>query len=123
MGNDTGMRFPKEPKRQRRKTHAKHSILQKDADRRRCFLCMAQGCHGEHAKGALHKHHIFMGPLRSMSEAEGFFVWLCPGHHRAAHEEPGVNRRLQEKAQRAYESTRTREEFMELTGKSYTTED
>ena len=83
----SGMLFPKGGKRQRaRKIHAKSSILQKDTDRRRCWLCMyIQHDYSEHAQGVLHKHHVYMGPLRDTSEEHGFYVYLCPQHHMRVH--------------------------------------
>lgn len=71
-------------------------------------------------KTVLHKHHIFGGTsLRRISEAEGFFVWLCPQHHVYIHEGTGASRVLQRQAQRKYEETHAREEFMSLLGRSY----
>lgn len=119
-----GLLFPKPQKARTRKAHAKSSILQKDTDRRRCWLCMqTRGDYSEHSPGALHKHHIYMGPLRSISEAEGFFVWLCPEHHEhgpdAVHRSIDACRRLQREAQSKYEQSHTREEFTALIGRSY----
>lgn len=120
----TGMMFPKTPTKKARMRHAKHSILQRDRDRNRCWLCMRmRRDYSEHASGSLHKHHVYMGPLRRISEAEGFFVWLCPQHHEtgpeAVHANARVCEELQEEMQEAYERTHTREEFMALTGRSY----
>lgn len=121
----SGLMFPKAPARKARRAHAKRSILQPDGDRQRCFLCMRlNGVHQEYAKGALHKHHIFEGTaLRRISEAEGFFVWLCPYHHEfgraSAHTDIRIRRYLQREAQQRYEEAHTREEFMRLVGRSY----
>lgn len=118
----TGLMFPKSPARKRRTSHARHSILQNDDDRRRCWLCMRMHDYSE--KTVLHKHHIFEGTaLRRISEAEGFFVWLCPQHHEfapmSAHTDIETRRSLQREAQRKYEEEHTREEFMRLIGRSY----
>ena len=118
------MRFPKSQRKKTKKLHARSSILQKDTDRRRCWLCMKmRGDYSEHAPGTLHRHHVYMGPLRNASEAEGLFVWLCPEHHEhgkdAVHRNADVCRNLQKDMQRRYEQNHTREEFMRLIGRSY----
>ena len=117
----SGMLFPKAGKRQRaRKIHAKSSILQKDTDRRRCWLCMyIQHDYSEHAQGVLHKHHVYMGPLRNISEEHGFYVYLCPQHHMRVHADAGICRILQAQMQKEYERTHTRDEFIRLIGRSY----
>ncbi|MBQ2641746.1 MAG: hypothetical protein IJG15_07095 [Lachnospiraceae bacterium] len=118
----SALMFPKKPARKRGRAHARHSILQADTDRRRCWLCMRMHDYSE--KISLHKHHVYEGTaLRRISEAEGFFVWLCPQHHEfgpmSAHTDIGVRRSLQKEAQREYEKHHTREEFMRLVGRSY----
>ena len=123
----SGLMFPKKPIGKHRNRHAKRSILQKDVDRRRCWLCMTlRRDYSEHAAGTLHKHHVYMGPLRSMSEAEGFYVWLCRQHHtdgpQAVHRNAQICRSLPAQMQEAYERTHTREEFLHLTGRSYRTD-
>lgn len=102
--------------------YANGSIMQSPFYGRSCYLCVLwQRDYSE--KSILHKHHVFMGPLRKMSEREGFFVWLCPKHHilgkHAAHRDYDVCRMLQRTAQEIYEADHTRGEFMRLTGKSY----
>lgn len=119
-----GLLYPKAKTRKKRKRHARGSVLQRDEDRRRCWTCMRiRGDYCEHAAGTLHKHHIFMGPLRETSEAEGFYVWLCPYHHEhgpdAVHRNIDICRQLQREAQAAYERTHTRREFIDLIGRSY----
>ena len=118
----SGLLFPKTPRKKRQKKHAKQSVVQPERDRHRCMLCMMIDRDYRERTG-LQKHHVFMGPLRSMSEAEGFFVWLCPEHHtigsRAVHRNHDTCLMLQQYAQRKYEQTHTREEFVKLTGRSY----
>lgn len=86
------------------------SIIQKD---KVCFVC-----------GSPHveDHHIYFGPDRKVSEKYGFKVWLCPEHHRGnagAHLNRPLDLALKELCQREYEKTHTRQEFMDLIGKSY----
>lgn len=58
-----------------------------------------------------------------ISEEHGFKVKLCPKHHRtgtdAVHQNIKNLRMLQKDAQREYEKTHTRQQFMELIGRNY----
>ena len=71
----------------------------------------------------LHKHHIYGGPNRHISEHNGFWVWLIPEYHNMSDE--GVHfvkefdLALKQECQLKYEQTHTREEFIELIGRSY----
>lgn len=73
----------------------------------------------------LEEHHIFFGTAnRKISEKEGFKVWLTTEEHRGTYGVHGKFGRkldllLKQKAQREYEETHTREEFIKLIGKSY----
>ena len=97
------------------------SIIHPDYVDECCYLCKERGDYS--AKRILHKHHIFMGPLRKTSEREGFYVWLCPDCHtlgpHAVHRDYSACRKLQQTAQRRYEIYHTREEFIKLMGRSY----
>ena len=103
----------------KRKKH-KASILHcKDGT---CYLCIK--LKGDYHKyPVVHEHHIYDGPNRRHSEAEGLKVYLCPEHHvigrEAVHNNSKNMRLLQQDAQRAYEKTHSREEFMELIGRNY----
>lgn len=108
---------------QRRRKHGTSLLHCHDGT---CYLCMLDG--DDRQKRNVQKHHIYGGPNRWKSEAEGFFVWLCPEHHQtgpaavhaSAHPEgTGNNRRLKRICQQEYEKTHTREEFMKLIGRSY----
>ena len=70
-----------------------------------------------------HKHHVYPGPNRQVSEENGFTVELCPGHHEftkaAVHENRDYMILIQEECQREYEKTHTRQQFMDLIGKNY----
>ena len=118
----SGLLFPKTPTKKRQRKHAKQSIVQPERDRRRCMLCMITDRDYRERTG-LQKHHVYMGPLRGMSEAEGFFVWLCPEHHtlgnKSVHRDHETCLMLQRYTQAKYERTHSREEFIELTGRSY----
>ena len=89
------------------------SIMQ---DRKVCYITgLARG---------LHKHHIYFGNgLRRVSEDNGFWVWLVGALHNLSdagvHFDRALDLRLKRECQRKYEETHSREEFMELVGRSY----
>lgn len=89
------------------------SILQRIKE---CYVC--------HAKTGLHKHHIFFGKNRSMSERNGFTCHLCWNDHEGTYGVHGkygdeLDLRLKQDCQRKYEESHPREEFMKLVGKNY----
>lgn len=113
------MQFQKTKTNKKRKTHKKSILYQKKGT---CYLCVR--LHGDYRyHGILHEHHIYGGPNRAISEANGFKVKLCIGHHEtgeeAVHRNHGTMRILQEDCQREYEKDHTREEFMALVGRNY----
>lgn len=71
----------------------------------------------------LHKHHIYGGPNRQISEREGFYVWLIPELHNMSDNGVHFNKEfdlfLKKECQEIYEKTHTRAEFMALIGKNY----
>ena len=111
--------FPKPEKKKKRKKHKKSILQEKDG---RCYLCMLLN-NDYRIHRVTHEHHIYGGPLRDISEAEGFKVHLCINHHEfakeAVHENHELLRLLQKICQRKYEETHTRQQFMELIGRNY----
>lgn len=91
------------------------SILQ---DRKECYITRI--------REELEEHHIYYGAtgLREISEQNGFKVWLArplhtgylTGIHGGNH---SLDLRLKEDCQREYEKTHTREEFVQIIGRSY----
>lgn len=73
----------------------------------------------------LHRHHIYAGGRRKISEREGFWVylvgWLHNQSNQGVHGKDGheLDIKLKQDCQRAYEQTHTRDEFMALIGKNY----
>jgi hypothetical protein len=73
----------------------------------------------------LEEHHIFFGTAnRKISEKEGFKVWLTPVEHRGTHGVHGkyghrLDLMLKQEAQKEYEKTHTRQDFINLIGKNY----
>lgn len=89
-----------------------------ETDKDHCFICGATVLNG-----GTHKHHLFPGKNRQISEEDGMWVYLCPWHHilgnHSVHNDPGVMQKLQRMGQAKYEETHTREEFIKRYGKSY----
>ena len=119
------LRFPKLPAKRKKKKHPP-SILQ--ADGSYCYICALFD--GDFTPKQTQEHHIFPGTsLRTVSEANGFKVRLCPMHHegdehgvRLAVHHPEYNnyaRLLQQACQTKYERDHSREEWMALVGRSY----
>ena len=81
---------------------------------KQCFIC-----------GRLypHKHHIYGGANRPISEKNGFWVYLCSFHHnmsdQGVHFNKALDLELKRLCQSEYERTHTREEFMKLIGKNF----
>ena len=106
--NQEGLMFPKtQKKRKKRMKHPKSMLL--------------DGNHKKHL--LLDEHHIFGGPNRIHSEEAGLKVWLCLDHHTmgplAVHRCPDTMRLMHRIGQREYEKTHSRQQFIEIFGKSY----
>lgn len=89
-----------------------NSIIQTD---KRCFLC--------HTTENLHDHHVFGAANRKWSEKYGLKIWLCAKHHNMSdqgiHFNKALDREVKQIAQREFEDTYSREEFMRIFGKNY----
>lgn len=85
------------------------------SNERQCYLC------GKTVN--LEKHHIFGGVAnRKISERLGLWVYLCHNCHtgkNGAQYNKEKNLRLKQDAQRAYEKTHTRDEWVKWIGKNY----
>lgn len=109
------------------------SILQDSED---CYFythrCDADPDHPMHTWQQLHKHHIFGGANRKLSEKYGLWVNICcirchNGGPESVHMKPnqGKDLFLKQQAQRAFESHTykdfqgSREKFMEIFGRNY----
>lgn len=88
------------------------SIIQ---DEKECWVCGR--------KGDLHRHHIFEGRNRQMSEKYGLTVWLCPEHHnmsgRGVHYNKDLDLRLKQEAQEVFEAKFSHQEYMNVIGRNY----
>jgi hypothetical protein len=90
------------------------SIIQ---DKKECYIC--------NSTYNIEEHHIFFGTAnRKVSEKFGLKVFLCTEHHRGTYGVHGKNGKLLDKqlkkmAQRKFEETYTRNEFIRNFGKNY----
>lgn len=88
------------------------SIIQTE---KKCFMCGRTD--------VLHKHHVFGAANRKHSEKYGLWIWLCPQDHnmsdRGIHYNKPLDLQIKQIAQREFEDTYTREEFMRIFGKNY----
>lgn len=88
------------------------SVIQ---DTKNCFICQSVE--------AVEDHHIFFGSRnRKKSERYGLKVWLCHNHHRgkiSPHFNIEVDIHLKRIAQKEFEQTHTRVEFMTEFGRNY----
>lgn len=90
------------------------SIVQ-DLSDERCYVCGSQR--------NLELHHIMHGTAnRRISTRTGLVCFLCRTHHTGqygVHRNSALDTALKEDAQRAFERTNTREEWMKLFKKNY----
>lgn len=107
-------------KKKKKKKHTP-SILQEKNNK--CYLCILLN-HDNSTKKTIHEHHIFFGTKnKDNSERTGLKVYLCPEHHlfgkMSVHRNQEVREFLERIAQRKFEETHTREEFVKIFGKNY----
>ena len=73
----------------------------------------------------LHRHHIYAGGRRKISEEHGFWVYLTGALHNQSndgvHGKNGhaLDLKLKKDCQRKFEETHSREEFLAIIGRSY----
>ena len=89
------------------------SIIQRE---KYCYFCLT--------KDNLHKHHIYMGANRKVSEKYGFVCYLCGYHHNlggqnCVHENREMDLLLKKQCQKEFEENHSREEFVKLIGRNY----
>ena len=106
------------------------SVLQQDESQ--CFFLdhptEDDKKHPENTYQALHKHHVFGGANRKLSEKYGLWVKICcirchnggpESVHLAPNKPGGKDLYLNQLAQKTFEETHSHEEFMKLFGKNY----
>ncbi len=103
---------------------SKSIMHQKDGT---CYLCMMLNMDYDDHKVTEEHHAVFGTANRSQAEHWGLKVYLCPEHHRtgqkAVHKNYKIARFLQEKAQEVFEAKYPNENFKEIFGKNFKTED
>jgi hypothetical protein len=90
------------------------SIMQNEKS---CYVCGIKG-------SGLHEHHCIPGSAnRKKSEKYGLKITLCPKHHNMSNAGVHFNRvldiKVRQAAQRKFEETHTRAEWMKEFGKNY----
>ena len=84
------------------------SILQEE---RECWFCGATN---------VECHHCIHGTSnRKNADKYGLTIWVCPMHHANIHSDRRVDLQVIQMAQRKFEETHTREEFMAIFGKNW----
>lgn len=119
LSDDRGLMFPKPQKKKRRKIHKK-SILA--TQKGTCYLCARLD--KDYSYKYTEEHHVLFGSgLRKNSEEEGLKVDLCLDHHRtgkmAVHNNNAMRDNLCKIAQKEFEKTHSREDWMEFSKKNY----
>ena len=86
--------------------------------KKECYVC---------GRTPVHKHHVYMGANRKISEAQGCWVYLCPRHHnmsnQGVHFNKELDNRVKTECQIKWEETGSREEWMRLFGRNYRGDD
>ena len=90
----------------------------------KCKLQKSKECYFCGATYNLHSHHVFFGTgNRKNSEKYGLKVWLCAQHHNlgneCVHNNKTMDLEVKQMAQREFEKTHTRAEFMHIFGRNY----
>ena len=93
-----------------------------------CFLCARLERFPKYHRN-LEAHHIFFGCNHAQSDLYGFLINLCPHHHRGDEQGDKDSVHSEDKndyadyirrwAQVEYEKTHSREEFMQIFGRSW----
>ena len=72
---------------------------------------------------SLHKHHVFGGGWRKLSEKWGCWVWLRSDYHNASnhgvHSDHDLDMRIKKDAQKCFEELYGHATFMQVFGKNY----
>jgi hypothetical protein len=80
-------------------------------------------CYVTGATTGLHKHHIFGGPNRKLSETYGLYVYLIPEYHmsnKGVHFNREFDLQLKREWQRKFEQLYgSREDFIRIFGRNY----
>ena len=87
------------------------------------IICNEKECIRCGALHDLHRHHIWGGARRDISEKHGFWMYLCADHHDMSDAGIHFNKKFDRFAkavcQKQFEKKHTHEEFMMLIGRNY----
>lgn len=90
----------------------KKSVLVKDMEH--CIVC---------GRDVINRHHVFHGTAnRKLADQDGYWVPLCQEHHTGrtgVHFSRNFDIALKQMAQRHFEESHTRQDFIGRYGKSY----
>lgn len=124
MSKNNGLMFPKKAWKNKKRTQKKKRIL--PTTKGVCYIC-AHRYNDWSCKPTQEHHIIYGGGQRKDSEREGIKVYLCLKHHGTGEEGVHGSREMREwlcrEAQREYEKTHTREEWMQEFKKNYLEEE
>ena len=71
----------------------------------------------------LHRHHVYAGSRRALSEKWGCWVWLRADYHNMSnhgvHFDTALDLRIKQETQKRFETLHGHEKFMEVFGKNY----
>ena len=85
------------------------------SNKKECFVCGTTV--------GIHKHHIYGGPNRKLSEKYGCWVYLCGPHHNLSdagiHFNKELNKAMKEYCQVKFESMYGHDYFMQVFRKNY----
>lgn len=115
----SGFAFPKPPRKEKKKNYTinkrskKQNKLERERDKNLDKSGKCKYCDRYFKK--LDPHEIYGGSNRARSIKNRFVAFLC----RECHDNEEVIKELRIMAQLEYEKTHTREEFIQLIGKSY----
>ncbi len=87
------------------------------------ILQQRKECYITRSTDDLHKHHIYPGSNRAISEKHGFWIYLRSDWHTGSsycvHADPELMLKLKKLCQAKYELNHSRDEFIVLIGRSY----
>lgn len=71
----------------------------------------------------LHRHHVYAGSRRALSEKWGCWIWLRADYHNMSshgvHFDTALDFRIKQETQQKFETLHGHEKFMEVFGKNY----
>lgn len=89
------------------------SLMNDESNYRHCYNC-------GRSTGKIDRHEVFFGSNRDNSKRYGMWCDLCRNCHNEVHRGDGeLNQLLKREAQRIFEQTHSRNDFMRIFGRNY----